>query len=175
MHQKKNLWQTHQAAVKQNISHPLIWTVTQRASLNTSRPPTSNTSQPVMLNTAVPVTAGTSVPLTPNTSPSTSYRTRKMNASLPQRWVHKNQMKHPENTQINRNSKHWLCPFSFLQCRYDASQDQVVIHAHQPWAVELSLSPGGFTPAVCCCSLGFTRGLWAKVLKSPLGEDLVLQ
>lgn len=33
---------------------------------------------------------------------------------------------------------------------------------HRPWAVKLSLTlSGGFTPAVCCCSLESTRGCWA--------------
>lgn len=42
----------------------------------------------------------------------------------------------------------------------------MAVHTHQPWAVELSLFLGGFTPAVCCSSLGVPRGPWAKLLMS---------
>lgn len=161
MHQKRNKWRTHRAAAKQSISHPAIWTVTQQVISSTSRPVTSNISRPVTsstirpatLNTRVPVTAGTNVPLTPNTSPSTSCRTKKMNVSSLQRWVHTNRIIHVKCIRSDWNvsqhpSKTFRTDFFSLritgmipvQTRPAGTSFlwRMAVHTHQPWAVELS-------------------------------------
>ena len=67
MHQKRNTMKSRQAAMKQIISPPVNWTITQQVILNTSQPVMSNTSQPVTSSTHQPVTSSTDQPVTSST------------------------------------------------------------------------------------------------------------